>query len=208
MKYWPIWAATALAFAAAIIGWATGVALDQANSANQWLLATRYTARVGVFFLLAAYVARPLAQLYPARWTKALLSRRKYWGLGFAASHTVHLACIITFFRVSGETYPLPTLIGGGLGYVLLYAMALTSNRMAMQMGKWWKRLHRLGIHYLWFIFAFSYFGRLSDPERIHIGAPLFALTLLAAAIRLAAWIKMRRGKMAGLFRSGSEAGH
>ena len=191
MKYWPIWIALVLALAAAAMGLQM-----PGDAAEQWRLATRFTARVGVFFLLAAYVARPLAQLYPAGWTKALLRQRRYWGLGFAASHTVHLACILSFFRVSGEDYPLPTLIGGGLGYMLLYAMALTSNRAAMRaMGKWWKRLHRIGIHYLWFIFAFSYFGRVSDPDRVHIGAPLFALTLLAAAIRLAAWVKTRRGR-------------
>ena len=85
-------------------------------------------------------------------------------------------------------------LIGGGFGYVLLYAMALTStDRAQAAMGVWWKRLHRFGIHYLWFIFAFSYIGRVLLPESATTGLTLLSLAVVAALFRLTAWRKMTR---------------
>ena len=60
-------------------------------------------------------------------------------------------------------------------------------------MGRNWKQLHKTGIHYIWFIFAFSYFGRVADPERAAIGIPLFAVAMLAALLRFAAFLEARR---------------
>ena len=81
-----------------------------------------------------------------------------------------------------------------GAAYALLYAMALTSTDAAKRaMGRWWKVLHKAGIHWLWFVFASSYAGRLSDPDRWMIGAVFAPIAFAAAAIRFAAWIKVRR---------------
>lgn len=59
-------------------------------------------------------------------------------------------------------------------------------------MGRWWKRIHTLGIHWIWFIFTFSYFGRLFDPERWTQGVVLFPLCMAALGLRVLAW---RRGR-------------
>lgn len=187
-KSWPAWFGLLLGLAALM----AALQLDAAES-EEWRHAASWTARTGLFLFLAAYCARPLAQLAPNRFTKALLRQRRYWGLGFAASHTVHLAALSTYLTVSSETPPIAILIGGGLGYVLLYAMALTSNTASMKaFGARWKLLHRTGIHYLWFIFAFSYFGRVNDPDRAATGLVLFALVVLAGLLRFAAWRRKR----------------
>src|SRR5688500_8818509 len=121
---------------------------------EQWRLAARWTARVGFPVFLLTYVASSLYRLWPHPGSRALLRRRRWWGLGFAASHTIHLAALVTFFRVSGETPPTTTLIGGGFAYLLLFAMAATSSKAAMAwLGPNWKRLHTLGIHTLWAVF-------------------------------------------------------
>lgn len=157
-------------------------------------LAARWTARVGFPIFILTYSASALARLWPNVATKSLLRHRRQWGLGFALSHTVHLAALTSFLLVSGEPPQLATVVGGGGAYLLLYAMALTSSDAAMRaLGVWWKRLHRAGIHSLWFIFTFSYFGRLFEPGRMAQGLVLFPICLLALGLRLWVRAKVRR---------------
>jgi DMSO/TMAO reductase YedYZ heme-binding membrane subunit len=148
----------------------------------------------GFPLLILTYSASSLARLWPGPETRALLRERRYWGLGFAACHMIHLAALITFLRLSGTQRPLPTLLGGGLAYVLLIAMALTSTDAAMRrLGKGWKRLHTFGIHWLWFIFAFSYVGRIARPETRMIGLIGGGIAIAALGLRIAARVKTRR---------------
>ena len=192
---WPLAYGLIAGFAALALGFVLGETLVE-----QWGLAARWTARVGFPLLIAAYVARPLVQLWPSHWTKGMLARRKWLGLGFAASHTVHLVALVMALRVAGQGIALPTLVGGGGAYVMLYLMALTSNPAAMKaMGRWWKVLHRIGIHWLWFVFAFSYFGRIFDPERAAIGLLFFPIAMGAALIRFLAFVQGRRRRSATL---------
>lgn len=188
MHRWPMWSGLALGLAAFWIGLQTGSDIEQ-----QWSAATRFTARVGFPLLILAYVARPLFDLTRADWAKALLTRRKWIGLGFAMTHSIHLVAIVMLFRTQGEVPPTVTIIGGGFAYVLLYAMAFTSNRSAMKaLGRNWKRLHTLGIHYLWFIFTQSYIGRIFQDGKLEEGAVGATIAIGAAAIRFAAWRKAK----------------
>ena len=184
-----------------VLGLAAGFLALQASlqsgldPAENWRLATRWTARAGFFLLILTYSASSLYRLWPNGATKALLRDRRWWGLGFAACHTIHLFTFLNFFRVTGEPIPTPVLIGGGLGYVLLYAMALTSNRTAMMtLGKNWKRLHSIGIHYLWLIFAFDYISRSFRPETRVMDIAFSAIALGALGLRIAARRKGKRG--------------
>ena len=186
---WPMWLGLAVGFAAVGIGFSWGETLEQ-----QWQLSARYTARAGFPLLILAYIARPLHQLLPSAFSKAALARRRWIGLGFAISHTIHLAALSMALWLAGQSPELITVVGGGLAYVLLYAMAFTSTAAAQRrLGKWWKRLHRFGIHYLWLIFAQSYLGRAFDPERMWVGVIFGSIAFAAAAIRFAAWIKTRQ---------------
>ncbi len=180
----PIWLAIALAAGAMATGFAVGDGAEE-----QWSAATRFTARVGFPLLILAYIARPLVQLTKAPWAKQLLRQRKYIGLGFALTHTVHLVAIVMLYRTLGELPELIAVLGGGFAYVLLFAMAITSNQQAMKLlGKRWKQLHWAGIHYLWFIFLQSYAGRITQPETALEGVLFTAVALAAAGIRFAAW--------------------
>jgi DMSO/TMAO reductase YedYZ heme-binding membrane subunit len=188
---WPMWLGLAVAIGAVAAGFALGDGLQ-----DQWQHAARYTARVGFPLLIVAYIARPLHQLAPSGFSKGALARRRWIGLGFAISHTIHLVALATALRLAGQAPDPVTVIGGGLAYVLLYAMAFTStDRARRAMGKWWKRLHRFGIHYLWFIFAQSYLGRVFDPGTRGIGVMFGSIALAAAGIRLAAWLKGRQAR-------------
>jgi DMSO/TMAO reductase YedYZ heme-binding membrane subunit len=185
---WPMWLGLAAGIAAVAVGFLWG-----GSDQEQWQLAARYTARVGFPLLIVAYIARPIHQLAPGRFSKGALSRRRWIGLGFAISHSIHLVALITALRLAGRTPDPVAMIGGGFAYVLLYAMALTSTDGGKAaLGKWWKWLHRFGIRYLWLIFAQSYIGRAFDPDTRVIGVLFGSIALVAAGVRMAAWIRKR----------------
>lgn len=192
-KNWPMWFGAVIGIAAIAFAFAT-----QNGMVEQWHLAAHYTARVGFPLLILAYVARPLVELTRSEGAKYLLARRKYFGLGFAIAHTIHLGALITAIEVSGEGKDIATYIFGGAAYAILYVMAFTSNATAMKaMGVWWKRVHRVGIHYLWFIFFQSYAGRVIDPEQAAVAIPFTIIAVGAAAIRFLAWWKTRQRRAA-----------
>ena len=184
----PLVVAGLLAVAGVIVGFMLGDAYRE-----QWLLAARYTARASFALFLIVYCASSLLRLWPNATTKSLVRHRRQWGLGFALAHTIHLAALAYYNIIILNMPGLQSLLGGGLAYGLMFVMAATSNNASMRiMGRWWKRLHTLGIHWIWFIFTFSYFGRLFDPERWTQGAMLFPLCLVALGLRVWAWRKAR----------------
>jgi DMSO/TMAO reductase YedYZ heme-binding membrane subunit len=177
-----------LGFAALFIGLRVG-----ADTVESWRLAARWTARVGFPLFILAYAASSLGRLWPSPLTRALWRDRRWWGLGFAAAHTVHLGALLKFLQVSGETRPLAVLLVAGTGYALMFAMALTSNEAAMRaLGKNWRRLHSLGIHWLWFVFFASYAGRIMKPESMMTGLVGTSVAVLALGLRIAVWLKGR----------------
>lgn len=184
----PLVLAGALASAGLLVGFWLG-----ANHAEDWLLAARYTARASFAVFLIVYSASSLLRLWPSANTKSLVRYRRQWGLGFALAHTIHLGALAYYNIIILNMPGLQALLGGGLAYGLMFVMAATSNRASMRMmGRWWKRVHIFGIHWIWFIFTFSYFGRLFDPERWTQGAVLFPFCMLALGLRLWAWRRTR----------------
>jgi DMSO/TMAO reductase YedYZ heme-binding membrane subunit len=178
-----------LSFGAVVLAVAMG-----SDTIEQARLAARWTARAGFPILILTYSASSLVRLWPNPTTKTLLRHRRQWGLGFALAHSIHLGALVTYHVISGQPPQPATLIGGGGAYVLLYAMALTSNDASMRaMGAWWKRLHRTGIHALWFVFALSYFGQVFTPGFGSQGSALFLICVAALGLRLWAWAKVRR---------------
>ncbi|WP_088307981.1 hypothetical protein [Novosphingobium sp. B 225] len=188
-RAWPLALGILLGFGALWAGLHSPV-----EAVEQWRLAARWTARVGFPLFIITYSASSLGRLWYGDFTRELWRNRRWWGLGFAAAHTVHLYALLTFLKVSGETRPLPLLLVAGTGYALMFAMALTSNAAAMRaLGRNWRRLHTLGIHWLWGIFTVSYAGRIFEPETMTTGLIATLFTLGALALRIAAWRKGRK---------------
>lgn len=188
--YFPF--AVSLALSAIAIGAAFWVGLAGSDEA---LLAARWTARAALPLFLIAYLASSLYRLAPNDTTRAVVQRRRQWGLAFALAHSIHLIALLVNISLY-RPRPLASLAGGALAYGFIYLMALTSNDASQRaMGRWWKRLHTVGLHYTWLIFLISYGGRAfhEDPA-YHIEGRVFAPLLLAAlAIRL--WAKFGRGR-------------
>ena len=177
----PLWLTLLIAVSAIIAALSFGH-----TPAEQALLAARWTARVALPVFLIAYLASSLLRIWPSELTKSLVRRRRQWGLGFALAHTIHLIALAINVLVFGPSREPETLVGGGLAYVFILFMALTSNNWSMKkLGKNWKRLHIAGIHYIWLIFAISYASRLGDPEKFLTGAVFTPVMLGALGVRL-----------------------
>ena len=162
----------------------------QAADASGYML--RVTARIAFAFLLLAYVARPLVQLFGVG--RGLVRHRRYLGLSMAIAHTVHFYYVAELIIVHDMPVEPITYIFGGLAFVLMWLMAATSNDAAMRtLGRNWKRLHTFGLHYLWIIFMQSFVPRAFMPELNW----LYLLISVAgfAALGLRIWAYTRRAR-------------
>lgn len=190
---WPWIAGLVVGLAALLLG-----LMQPEDAVRQWQLAARWTARVGFPFLVLVYVARPLTQLWKSEFSKGLLKRRKYFGLGLATCHTIHLYALYTALAVAGQDFTPAQLVAGGGAYAIMYVMAFTSNAAAIKaLGKWWKRIHRVGVHWLWVVFAFTYLRDIAEPEKQAYSISAFAMAMGAALIRFLAWQQTRRKRKA-----------
>lgn len=145
----------------------------------------RASARTSLLLFVSAFAASSLMRLWPAPATRWTIRNRRWLGLGFAFSHLVHLIAILWLFAGLGDR-PLPpmaTAIGGGIAYVFIALLAATSFDGAVRKlgARNWRRLHKMGVWYIWAIFLFSYGGRAAaDPFYL----PPALLLVAAAAIR------------------------
>jgi len=153
---------------------------------------TRWTARVSFSFFVAAFTASALVRLAPNPVFGSLLRNRRYLGLNFALAHLVHLAALAAFFRLSGEQPEVVTLVFGGLAFVLVAILAATSNdRSVRALGRNWRRLHLVGVWYLWVIFTYTWLGQALNHGGLYW--PILAIAIAAALLRFLPWLRGRR---------------
>lgn len=186
----PLLLALVFALAAVALGHGVGV-----SSTQQALLAARWTARAALPFFLIAFTARAMAHIWPGVLTRALLRRRRQWGLGFALAHFIHLGSLyyyVTIAAPAGErlsrTAFVAENVGGIVIFVFITLMAATSNDAAVRrLRRWWGRLHLTGSYAIWGAFTLAYAGRFTDGDPDHfVTAFVFAPLMLAAlALRL-----------------------
>lgn len=183
---------------AALLLLAAGATLLQGASLTEGLRAViRLTARTSLVLFLLAFSASSLARLFPGAFTRWLVGNRRHVGMSFAFSHAVHLAAIVALARTDFETFHrltnIVTYLGGGLAYVFIALMAVTSfDRTAALLGRnAWRRLHSIGMWYLCLSFALNFGKRI--PLDAGYALPV-ALIVLAILLRLVA---MRRGAKA-----------
>jgi methionine sulfoxide reductase heme-binding subunit len=150
-------------------------------------LILRATARTSLFLFLAVFVGSPLRAAWPSRLTRWLVENRRYLGVSFATSHTIHFAAIIGLTRVSPERPDLAVLLVGGLGYAFILAMAGTSfDASAAWLGlRRWKMLHTCGVYYIWSVFTLTSLGAAVRDPRSVVSVVLLTSALL---LRLTPW--------------------
>ena len=122
----------------------------------------RFTARLGVLIFCTAFMASSVQLLYKNAFTFWWMMNRKFIGISFAITHLMHLfflGMLQYFFHPVFELAQPISLLGGGLAYLFVVAMLITSfpryEKMLYQ--NHWKILHTVGGYWIWFIFARSY---------------------------------------------------
>ena len=175
------WFSSVIVFNIVLIVWLGFVE----NSNESLMLWARHTARISFAYFLLSFSASSLHYFFSNTFTELIRRDRRYIGLSFALAHTVHLVALTSFFIVMKENLGIVTLIGGGLGYVLVYAMALTSNDNAVKkLGlKQWKRIHWFGVNYIAVIFALTYVGKLLNGQLNGSDYDYLTFTLMVAII-------------------------
>ena len=174
---------------------ALGTAFADVSAADHIGYMLRVTARIAFILLLLAMIARPIRQLTGMGFE--LLRHRRYLGLAMAFVHTVHFGYVVAYLQTSGEPLEMVTLIFGGLAFLLTWIMAATSNNASQRALKaWWRRIHTLGIYYVWLIFMNTFIGVLlatSDPLYVAI----VAVGLVAVSLRMAVFLRQRFSRTA-----------
>lgn len=172
-------AAAAIASAAVATGFAFAPTPDE-----RWQLAARFTARTSFLLFLPVFVASSWNRLWPSDASRFAMRNRRSLGLAFATAHTIHFVALAMTQTMRGEMPSAATLIGGGGAYVAMIAMVATSNDAAVRLlGKNWRRLHKVGIYWLWFIFTFSYTGRVASGKLFFV--PFVAALLGGLGLRI-----------------------
>ena len=188
----PTWTIVLSAAVAALVLGAVFMARGGGWTVDGALEGVRITARWAFPWFILAWSASSLARLWPGGWRSALLRRRRAIGLAFAANHFVHLGFIVLAAGVFAMPLSPVSVIGGGITYAMIAAMAATSSDAAVRwMGRArWKILHAVGGWMVLLIFTNSYVGRLGEKPWLAI--PAVGLIALALLVRVAATLKGR----------------
>jgi len=170
--------------AAALSGLALFAGLVHGIDEEAVRLVVRGTAKIAVTLFSLAFATSSLHAIGRSDATKWLLRNRRYLGLSFALAHAGHLlalgALAIWFPRPFVDDLDPLFLIGGGLAYAFLFAMAATSSDAAFRKlgARRWRGLHTAGSYYIWGVFAFSYLPRVTESAEYVVYAALLAIAL------------------------------
>lgn len=129
-------------------------------------LGMAFTARYSLVFFSITFIASSLQLLPKHNFINWIRKNRRYLGLSFAVSHLIHgLTITIFYFKYPAlfqQSVSSTSKIFGGLGFFIIFIMALTSSDMAIKKigHSRWKFMHRYGSYYLWIVFLVSYVGR------------------------------------------------
>jgi len=177
---------------AAFLAWAHMQSTDYIASLPLVMVPTAHAA---FLFFWMAFTASSLHTLAPTAYSRWAMRNRRYIGLSFALIHFVHLVLVLSNLTLTEESRPLSALAGGGLAYLFLGLMALTSNNAAIKKlgAKNWKRLHTVGSYYIFLIFIATGFRNPHVFETvINSWIPVFIIA--AILLRFTAFMKRRKG--------------
>lgn len=152
--------------------------------------AIRATARSSFALFLLAFLASSLVTLLPGAASRQLMRERRYLGLAFAFSHTVHGALIYLYAQRFPELFwagrTALANLPGSLGYLFILLLCVTSFKTPARLlgQRLWKGLHSTGTWVLAAVFCLSFYKRIP----LGGGYPLaFALMFTAITLKLIA---------------------
>ncbi len=164
-------------------------------------VAIRTTARISFVLFLGAFLGNALYRLWPAAATRWLKENKGRFTLGFAGSHTVHLAFILALVGALGQEHLLNELgwiviVAFSTGFLSIYALAagvLFSNRT------FWLASPRFEACAHYFLIAvFGWGFALSGLRRPLFYTPFLVTVIAAIAVKIAAAIRARKEHVFG----------
>jgi sulfoxide reductase heme-binding subunit YedZ len=154
----------------------------------------KHSVRCALPLFLLAFTASSFAALWNARWSRWLLSNRRYFGLAFAYGMAVHFAFVGYSVLSFGNRLNATVTTFDLTAAVFLLAMTLTSFRwLARRLSLAdWRRLHKAGSYAIWLLATYIY---VSDVryERDPVHALVASVFLAAWILRVAAWARHAR---------------
>lgn len=180
-----------------VLGLVGGIVASAGTDEAALRMVIRVTAQGAVLLFATVFAASSMQQLFAGRFTAWILRNRRYLGVAVAVIHTLHLATIVIVRQRFG-TIPFPwlTIIFGGLAFLFLWSMALTSSDKAVRVlgPPRWRRLHKTGMYYIWLLFLLSYAKR-AQASAFYTGLTL--LLLAALTLRISAFLQSRKQRTA-----------
>jgi DMSO/TMAO reductase YedYZ heme-binding membrane subunit len=194
---WEGWSIVGAVAIALILG-VTVVAMTAAAPVDGIRGIIRMTARTSFALFSLAFTASAAWRFWPNTWTRWQRRNRRYFGVSFAVSHTVHILAIIALDRTAPAELAAEadaiTWIFGGIAYGFIALMTLTSfDSTARLLGsRAWSVLHTVGSYYVWLIFANSYLSRAAIMPAY---VPVAVLVVFILGLRIAARISKSRAR-------------
>lgn len=156
--------------------------------------------RCTVPMLYLSFVASALKTLFPGKFSRWLLSNRRYIGISYAASMMWQLFFILWMWIMhweyyTDEVYGLEDIIFQVGGYSFIFAMTVTSFfpvRKKMSPLQW-SALHKTGIYWLWFTVAITYCYEITYYNDRQIIDYIYMIAgVLVYLLRVTAWGRSR----------------
>jgi methionine sulfoxide reductase heme-binding subunit len=171
------------------------IALSLASESEPLKLWTVYSARLAFVYFFCSFSISSICVFLSNSVTRYLRRNRRYIGLSFALAHAIHLI-VLTSYLLAIDYFPgWIVIIFGGLGYVMIFLMAITSNDQSVQLVglQRWTWLHKGGVYYIALIFTYIYLLRVLSGEHVLISS-FFLFTILAVYIlRIVSFLKLRK---------------
>ena len=164
-------------------------------------VAIRATARISFVLFLGAFLGNALHSLVPAASTRWLKANKDRFTLGFAASHTVHLAFILTLVAVIGREHVFTgwiMLVAFPTGFLFIYALA--AGILFRHLTFFSSHFEALAHYYLMSLFVVSFTRHAMTRPLFYTPFALVAVTALG--VRIAVAIRSRKEQV---FRASAE---
>src|SRR5215471_6315662 len=154
-------------------------------------VAIRTTARISFVLFLCAFLGNALYSLVPAASTRWLKANKDGFTLGFAGSHTVHLAFILALMAAIGRENALKGLmvVAFTTGFLLIYGLA--ADVLFRHRTFWSSRFEVLAHYYLISLFTVSFTRHAMTRPLFY--TPFVLVALIAIGVRITAAVRSRR---------------
>ncbi|MEZ4952167.1 MAG: hypothetical protein R2825_01165 [Saprospiraceae bacterium] len=142
------------------------------------------SARVSVILFSLAFVASSFHYFFKNSFSWWLRMNRKYIGISFAIMHLIHLVFLIVLQQYFHPVFNIAktiSLLGGGLAYLFVVLMLLTSFPFFAKYlsPKQWSVLHTVGGYWIWYIFIRSYVRKVTFGGYDFIPIVLLLITVI-----------------------------